>query len=73
MKPILFKEEFHCFLPICFGFLWFKYINEPGTIHLVHIYTDGSVAVSTGAAIEMGQGVNTKIARWLHIFFHSHQ
>ena len=29
---------------------------------LVHIYTDGSVAVSTGA-VEMGQGVNTKIAQ----------
>jgi xanthine dehydrogenase large subunit len=27
---------------------------------LVHVYTDGSVAVSTGA-VEMGQGVNTKI------------
>jgi xanthine dehydrogenase large subunit len=29
---------------------------------LVHVYTDGSVAVST-AAVEMGQGVNTKIAQ----------
>jgi xanthine dehydrogenase large subunit len=29
---------------------------------LVHVYTDGSVAVSTGA-VEMGQGVNTKIAQ----------
>ena len=27
---------------------------------LVHIYTDGSVGVSTGA-VEMGQGVNTKM------------
>jgi xanthine dehydrogenase large subunit len=27
---------------------------------LVHVYTDGSVAISTGA-VEMGQGVNTKI------------
>jgi xanthine dehydrogenase large subunit len=27
---------------------------------LVHVYTDGSIAVSTGA-VEMGQGVNTKI------------
>ena len=29
---------------------------------LVHVYTDGSVAVSTGA-VEMGQGVNTKMAQ----------
>ena len=29
---------------------------------LVHVYTDGCVAVSTGA-VEMGQGVNTKIAQ----------
>ena len=29
---------------------------------LVHIYQDGSIGVSTGA-VEMGQGVNTKLAQ----------
>lgn len=45
--------------PICFGISFTKTaMNQAGA--LVHIYSDGSIAVSTGA-VEMGQGVNTKI------------
>lgn len=48
-------------MPICFGISFTKkMLNQAGA--LVHIYTDGSVAVSTGA-VEMGQGVNTKLAQ----------
>ncbi|SNC67873.1 xanthine dehydrogenase large subunit [Hymenobacter gelipurpurascens] len=46
-------------MPICFGISFTKTpMNQSRA--LVHIYTDGSVGVSTGA-VEMGQGVNTKI------------
>ncbi len=47
--------------PICFGISFTKTpMNQARS--LVHVYTDGSVAVSTGA-VEMGQGVNTKMAQ----------
>ena len=46
-------------MPICFGISFTNtFLNQAGA--LVHIYTDGSIGVST-AAIEMGQGVNEKI------------
>ena len=46
-------------MPICFGISFTKtHMNQASA--LVHIYQDGSVGVSTGA-VEMGQGVNTKI------------
>jgi len=46
-------------MPICFGISFNKSsMNQAGA--LVHIYQDGSVAIST-AAVEMGQGVNTKM------------
>jgi xanthine dehydrogenase large subunit len=46
-------------MPICFGISFTKTpMNQARS--LVHVYLDGSVAVSTGA-VEMGQGVNTKI------------
>ena len=49
------------FMPICFGISFTKiHMNQAGA--LVHIYQDGSVAVSTGAT-EMGQGVNTKMVQ----------
>jgi xanthine dehydrogenase large subunit len=49
------------FMPICFGISFTKtFMNQARA--LVHIYTDGSVSVSTGA-VEMGQGVNTKMAQ----------
>ena len=48
-------------MPICFGISFTKTpMNQARA--LVHVYTDGSVAVSTGA-VEMGQGINTKIAQ----------
>lgn len=48
-------------MPICFGISFTKTpMNQARS--LVHVYTDGSVAISTGA-VEMGQGVNTKIAQ----------
>ena len=48
-------------MPVCFGISFTKTpMNQARS--LIHIYTDGSVAVSTGA-VEMGQGVNTKIAQ----------
>jgi xanthine dehydrogenase large subunit len=46
-------------MPVCFGISFTNTtLNQAGA--LVHVYTDGSVSVSTGA-VEMGQGVNAKI------------
>ena len=46
-------------MPICFGISFTSsFLNQASA--LVHVYTDGSIGVST-AAIEMGQGVNEKI------------
>lgn len=46
-------------MPICFGISFTKTpMNQARA--LVHIYTDGSINISTGA-VEMGQGVNTKM------------
>lgn len=46
-------------MPVCFGISFTKtFMNQARS--LVHVYTDGSVGIST-AAVEMGQGVNTKI------------
>ena len=54
-------------MPICFGISFTKTnLNQAGA--LVHIYTDGSVSVST-AAVEMGQGVNTRILQVPSIVF----
>ncbi|WP_282041354.1 xanthine dehydrogenase molybdopterin binding subunit [Winogradskyella flava] len=46
-------------MPICFGI---SFTNTPmnHARALVHIYLDGSIGIST-AAVEMGQGVNTKM------------
>ncbi len=46
-------------MPIAFGISFTKTLMNQAR-SLVHVYTDGSVNVSTGA-VEMGQGVNTKI------------
>jgi xanthine dehydrogenase large subunit len=46
-------------MPICFGISFTKtFMNQARS--LVNVYTDGSVNIST-AAVEMGQGVNTKM------------
>jgi len=46
-------------MPVCFGISFTNtFMNQAGA--LVHIYSDGSVGIST-AAVEMGQGVNEKI------------
>ena len=47
------------FMPVCFGISFTNTAMNQARA-LVHVYTDGSVSVSTGA-IEMGQGVNTKM------------
>jgi xanthine dehydrogenase large subunit len=47
-------------MPVCFGISFTStFLNQAAA--LIHVYTDGSVSVSSGA-VEMGQGVNTKIA-----------
>jgi len=46
-------------MPICFG-ISFTNTSMNQASALVHIYSDGSVSIST-AAIEMGQGVNEKV------------
>jgi len=46
-------------MPVCFGISFTNQaLNQAGA--LVHVYTDGSVSVST-AAVEMGQGVARKL------------
>ena len=47
--------------PICFGISFTNTMMNQARA-LVHIYYDGSVVISTGA-IEMGQGVNTKLVQ----------
>ncbi len=46
-------------MPICFGISFTNAMLNQASA-LVHIYTDGSVGISTGA-VEMGQGVNMKL------------
>ncbi|HFB62142.1 MAG TPA: xanthine dehydrogenase, partial [Bacteroidetes bacterium] len=54
-------------MPITFGISFTAtFLNQARA--LVHVYTDGSVGVSTGA-IEMGQGVNTKMVQVASLAF----
>ena len=47
-------------MPICFGISFTTtYMNQASA--LVHVYTDGSISVSTGG-VEMGQGLKSNIA-----------
>jgi len=57
-KNSRFKKGLSLF-PLCFGISFTKTSLNQGR-SLVHIYTDGSVSITTGV-VEMGQGVNTKI------------
>jgi xanthine dehydrogenase large subunit len=53
------KKRGVAMMPVCFGISFTSaFLNQAAA--LVHVYTDGSVSVSTGA-VEMGQGVNAKI------------
>jgi xanthine dehydrogenase large subunit len=58
------------FMPICFGISFTKTLMNQARA-LVHVYTDGSIGVSTGA-VEMGQGVNTKILQVAAAIFSIH-
>lgn len=53
------SKKGYAVMPICFGISFTNTMMNQASA-LVHIYTDGSVGVST-AAVEMGQGVNMKI------------
>ncbi len=59
------KNKWHkkgiALMPVCFGISFTKTLMNQAR-SLVHVYTDGSVGISTGA-VEMGQGVNTKIVQ----------
>lgn len=48
-------------MPVCFGISFTStFLNQAGA--LVHVYTDGSVSVSTGG-VEMGQGLLSNMAK----------
>lgn len=49
----------YALMPICFGISFTATLLNQASA-LVHIYTDGSVSISTGG-IEMGQGLTTKL------------
>lgn len=53
-----YKKGMAC-MPVCFGISFTKTLMNQAR-SLVHVYSDGSVGITTGA-VEMGQGVNTKI------------
>ena len=46
-------------MPVCFGISFTNTMMNQARA-LVHVYSDGSVSISTGA-VEMGQGVHTKL------------
>jgi xanthine dehydrogenase large subunit len=54
-------------MPVCFGISFTStFMNQASA--LIHVYTDGSISVST-AAVEMGQGVNAKITEMVARIF----
>ena len=58
-KVNLIRKKGFSLTPVCFG-ISFTNTTMNQARALVHIYQDGSIGVSTGA-VEMGQGVNTKM------------
>jgi xanthine dehydrogenase large subunit len=58
-KKNLFIKKGFSMMPVCFGISFTNTMMNQARA-LVHVYWDGSVSVSTGA-VEMGQGVNTKM------------
>ncbi|HTI09413.1 MAG TPA: molybdopterin cofactor-binding domain-containing protein [Puia sp.] len=57
-------------MPVCFGISFTKTLMNQARA-LVHVYTDGSVSITTGA-VEMGQGVNTKMIQVAAAVFSLH-
>jgi xanthine dehydrogenase large subunit len=54
-----YKKKGFAVMPVCFGISFTKTFLNQGS-SLVHVYTDGSVSVTTGG-IEMGQGVSSNM------------
>jgi xanthine dehydrogenase large subunit len=54
-------------MPVCFGISFTNTMMNQGRA-MVHVFVDGSVSITTGA-VEMGQGVNTKILQVAAIVF----
>lgn len=54
-----FQKKGLAFMPVCFGISFTNTMMNQARA-LVHVYSDGTVGVSTGA-VEMGQGVNSKM------------
>lgn len=54
-----FRKKGFALMPVCFGISFTKTFLNQGS-SLVHVYTDGSVSVTTGG-IEMGQGVSSNM------------
>lgn len=54
-----YKKKGYALMPVCFGISFTKTFLNQGS-SLVHVYTDGSVSVTTGG-IEMGQGVSSNM------------
>lgn len=55
------SKKGYALMPVCFGISFTStFMNQAGA--LVHVYTDGSVSVSTGG-VEMGQGLSSNIIR----------
>jgi xanthine dehydrogenase large subunit len=54
-----FSKKGYSLMPVCFGISFTNTMMNQARA-LVHVFWDGSVSISTGA-VEMGQGVNTKM------------
>jgi xanthine dehydrogenase large subunit len=66
-KTNTYRKKGLAFMPICFG-ISFTNTQMNNARALVHVYSDGSIGVSTGA-VEMGQGVNSKLSQVAQFIF----